>query len=159
MKYLILLATLLSISAYSNDLSRHDAEKWANEIDNICGDTWCEGEFDWNFYDAKCDFESGICTMEMALMESLYEMDELYITEMRSFPGVDVDLDHNDEEVNVYYGICTMTGMKSIDDVLDAQRTSYSDKSYDMITDCVTELEEVYFDLQDQALFNVSNKE
>lgn len=151
MKFLILAATLVSLSTYANDLSQREASTWSEEIDNICGDTWCEGEFNWSFYDAKCDFESGTCTMEMILMESIYDSEQSYIAEIRSYPGVDVDRDYMDEEVNVYYGTCTMKGMTSISDVLNASKNSYSEKSYDMISNCVTELEEEYYQLQDKA--------
>lgn len=35
------------------------------EIDSICGDTWCEGDLEFNFSEFYCDKESRSCKLEL----------------------------------------------------------------------------------------------
>lgn len=158
MKNLVFLLMFVAPMANANDLTSVQASTWETEIDNICGDTWCEGDFNWGFDEAKCDFEKGICTMDLTLMDRPYYRDDkptaLELKELevlRAFPSISVDLDYYEEEVSTYTKTCVMKDMKSLADVLDEGETSYSEKSYDLITDCITEMEEEFYALQDKA--------
>jgi len=156
MKYLLMVAMLFSANTFASDLNHNQAAALEQELDNICGDTWCEGEFNWRFNDAKCDFSKETCSVELTLEESVFYADEeparfdaLYSAEIQKVPGVSEDEGYYGGPVNIYSKVCTMKGMKSVADVIDSD--SYSERTYELVTDCISEMEEEYFKLQDQA--------
>ncbi len=76
MKNILLgLSVLLSLSAASAEakdfLSPHQAKIVVGEIDSICADTWCEGDFGYRFNTFKCDDKTGACKLafQMACMD------------------------------------------------------------------------------------------
>lgn len=48
-KILMMLMLALQVSAQSLELNETQAHFIINDLNNICGDTWCEGEYDLNF--------------------------------------------------------------------------------------------------------------
>jgi hypothetical protein len=157
MKYLLMMAMLLSAAANANDLSKLQASELETELDNICGDTWCEGDFNWRFENAKCDFAKESCTIDLTLEESVYYedeepglFDELYISEIQKFPGVSEDEGYYGGPVNIWTKTCKMTGMKSAADVLEGEY-SYSERTYEIVTDCISDMEDEFYKMQDQA--------
>ncbi|MBC7662049.1 MAG: hypothetical protein H7249_20330 [Chitinophagaceae bacterium] len=51
-------------------------------IDDICGDTWCEGESNWSFDALSCDSESG-CILNLTMKP--YDYSDVYKLEPRPF--------------------------------------------------------------------------
>ena len=58
MKFLItLLLAFISLSTFAsvnNHLTPVEEKGLLKSIDNICGDTWCEGDFNYNFVEVRC---------------------------------------------------------------------------------------------------------
>ena len=52
-----------------NDLSDEQERTALELLDDICGDTWCEGSYDWRFEDLTCDFSAGNCTLALLARE------------------------------------------------------------------------------------------
>lgn len=52
-----------------NDLSDEQERTALELLDDICGDTWCEGSYDWRFEDLTCDFAAGNCTLALLARE------------------------------------------------------------------------------------------
>lgn len=48
-----------------NDLSDEQERTALKLLDDICGDTWCEGSYDWSFEELVCDFSAGTCTLAL----------------------------------------------------------------------------------------------
>lgn len=51
-------------------LSRSQAKEILEAIDQQCGDTWCEGDFNWSFNKIKCDFGKGECKLSIELIDT-----------------------------------------------------------------------------------------
>ena len=65
---LSVLLSLFAASAQAKDLlSAHQAKIVVSEIDSICGDTWCEGDFGYTFDNFNCNTKSGICTLKFQM--------------------------------------------------------------------------------------------
>ena len=125
---LILLA-LLAQNIYSAEfLTSKQAETVLREIDNICGDTWCEGEFNFSFDQFNCDDQTQSCVIEMTLFDG-YE-----------------DFREGDK---TYTGSCTLTGLSSYDQMIEirGRYPSLVWEFYEIVSDCVTELEEEAYDV------------
>lgn len=121
--FVLLLTLLISIPSFSNDLTVDQERNLLTEIDNICGDTWCEGDFDFSFEQLDCNFEKGKCQFKYELI--WYEYDESY--ENLLF------------KINVP-AQCTLTGFNRLSDLEENQ--SYSEKLYESVSDCILEGEE-----------------
>lgn len=50
-----------------NDLTQEQAEEARQLIDNIGGDTWNEGDYQWNFTAVRCDFGAQSCSMDITV--------------------------------------------------------------------------------------------
>ena len=51
-------------SSFADDLSRREEKRVLRAIDQVCGDTWCEGDYNFRFKKLVCNFTLGICTLE-----------------------------------------------------------------------------------------------
>jgi hypothetical protein len=45
----------------SNDLSPADQERFLRSINDLCGDTYCEGPFEYEFFQIECRFSASVC--------------------------------------------------------------------------------------------------
>jgi hypothetical protein len=160
MKFLITFLMLFTV--FANDLTREQASRLENEIDNICGDTWCEGDFNWSFNNFDCDFSVGHCTMDLTLIDYLYSEDndwlKLYAQEKQKLKIYQlqklahVDINYDDYEANISFEKkCKMDGLTKLSDVITDDYSYYSDKVYDLVSECILEIEEEYYRLNDQA--------
>ena len=88
MKYLILLLplVLLSISSAEAKLLPIEARVLTEEIDNHCGDTWCEGEYDFNFKSVEQSDDELIVNFDVIIWASNLESFTPYPRECR-IPG------------------------------------------------------------------------
>jgi hypothetical protein len=53
----------LRVSPVGNALSRAEARIVLKLVDDICGDTWCEGDYDFRFRHVFCDTNAGTCSL------------------------------------------------------------------------------------------------
>jgi hypothetical protein len=50
-------------SAAGNDLTAAQQAQALHDIDNLCGDTWCDGDYNFRFDTLTCNFTTGNCTI------------------------------------------------------------------------------------------------
>ncbi|EQC47767.1 hypothetical protein M899_2134 [Bacteriovorax sp. BSW11_IV] len=125
MKSIILLMALtLNTSIFAADfLTRAQNNKILLEIDNICGDTWCEGDFNFNFPELTCDDVTATCTLSVYLFDGYND---------------------TDGDPEYFMGKCEFTGITSYEQMIEqGPRWSHLNQEfYENITDCITELED-----------------
>ncbi len=126
MKYLILALFGLSLTqvTLANDLSATQAQALLTEIDNICGDTWCEGDFNFSFNSLVCDFTKGECTLDYEFIDYYFDANWDITGEVRTPASCTFEansLEHISE--NRTWGL------------------SYSDYLYETVTDCIWDAE------------------
>ncbi|WP_394832862.1 hypothetical protein LVJ94_40810 [Pendulispora rubella] len=56
-------ATDIEAELQTSDLSKEQAAIALKLLDDICGDTWCEGEYNWHFPKIVCRFAQTSCTV------------------------------------------------------------------------------------------------
>ena len=128
-KLTLVLLALLTLNIYSAEfLTEEQADTILLEIDNICGDTWCEGEFNFSFDKINCDDQSESCVLEMTLFDGYQEFQEGDKT---------------------FTGSCTLTELSSYDQMIElrGRYTALVWEFYDIVSNCVTELEEEAYDV------------
>jgi len=54
-------------------LTAAQAREVLTALDNICGDTWCEGDFSWHFKRMTCNFGLKRCTVTMFIEDGYGE--------------------------------------------------------------------------------------
>ena len=163
MKHLVLAASLLTIApTFAVDtLDSGLASTISQDLDDICGDSWCEGDFNWSVGDLNCNFDKGTCKLGMTLIETRWDsdvtndggyykkLDVLYFKEMKKHADIEVDGWAGEIEYSMHE-TCTLTGFHNVDDVSDG--STFSDKLYDAVLDqCVDMMENKYWDLQERA--------
>ena len=139
MKKLIALWLVLACaSVNATNLPADQANNVLNEIDNICGDTWCEGDFDYSFDDFKCDLEKGTCELDFQYI--WYEFDENY--------------DEPTETIYVEHS-CTIEGVFGYDEMIETSRNGWDSlvwEFYEKVSDCISDGESVAYDEVDTIL-------
>lgn len=127
---LIILFSLIHFSANANDLTSHQESDVLTAIDNICGDTWCEGDFDYSFNAISCDFKTATCKFEFDYI--WYEFDEEYeeILETITIPHT-----------------CELTGVESLSYMLeDSNYLDLKWEFYHTVGDCISDGEDQAYD-------------
>ncbi|MBT4761815.1 MAG: hypothetical protein HOO06_08980 [Bdellovibrionaceae bacterium] len=157
----IYLTTLPSLHSLAGELSTSDYKRVAKDLDNICGDTWCEADFDWHIYNLKCDFLKETCEISLDLRDNYYtnnanELTPLQIKHKIIYDKYFKDLlpntyfeDDEDTQVHVYPQLCTLSGYKNKFELLTGN--SYSQMLFDDVTECINSIETKYYDAQDIA--------
>lgn len=75
MKYFII-SLFITLNLYAQEfLTSAQKEKTLLLLDNICGDTWCEGDYNYEFDKISCDQKSSSCTVDFLLIETVYSND------------------------------------------------------------------------------------
>lgn len=151
MRLVLALLAIISINASASTISQTDLDRVAEDIDNICGDTWCEGDFDWGHTNLRCDFEQKECSIDLTLI-SWFEASEFekeyadFVSEMVKVPDFYEDANEDDRFL-MYDKVCYIGGIETVSDVMIDG--SYSEKIYDGVLDCVTEMEEEYYSYEE----------
>ncbi len=102
--------------ADANDLSTTQAKTALRVIDNICGDTWCSGDYDFGFKKIVCHFSKGTCTVTMLI-----------------WPRQD------QRPIPVYWRSCKISGLHGFADLVDTAPNGYQSINqdfYEPMTDC-----------------------
>ena len=90
-------------------------------IDNICGDTWCEGDYDFKFNQFACNKKSSECELTFQFIE---RSDDKTVKE---------DL-YSEKQV------CHFDNIKSFDQLMDGE-FSLNQDFYDQVSNCISERE------------------
>jgi hypothetical protein len=121
-----------------------EEEDVLKSIDNICGDTWCEGDSNWSFDALACDSESG-CVLDLTMKP--YDFSEDQYLAPRAFT-------------------CNFPTLreKSILAEVTERGTQYAPALYTAVSDCISDLTHNYgpiyvpIDNRCQSLFGESTK-
>ncbi|MDB4965455.1 MAG: hypothetical protein JWN44_1144 [Myxococcales bacterium] len=106
----------------ATDLTAAQRKAALFQLNQICGDTWCSGDWSFTFKKLTCKLDAGSCTWT-ALIE----------------PSVPVA-----KPVPVYWRSCKVTGLRSFADLVSTAPNGYQsiNQTYYMAsTDCVQQIE------------------
>lgn len=121
MKYLLLSALFLSTAVYSAELfSTAQNKEVVKTIDSICGDTWCEGDYNFRFNKFSCDKESFTCELNFQFIKSD---------------------DNGEKETFSAEQVCNFSKIKEFNQVMDS-KYSLNEGFYESLSDCIWEREQ-----------------
>ncbi len=139
-------------------LSAREAEKVRRSLDNICGDTWCEGDFNWYVTEVTCPGD-GTCYVGMRTQQyggfpedvldgvGPERLESRGSGEYGPFHAT-IDRAETDEDGTWLMVGCDMdSGFFTRADAMDEERGRYSEKLYFSTLDCVDALEEMMWSL------------
>ncbi len=113
-KFLFLCSAFFCVSAFASEVT---SEKILDAIDMICGDTWCSGDFDYNFQSISLNGGKAVLTYDLVANTSS--------NLTQSFPYV-----------------CVIEGYQSFESMLEAGDASVLAQSfYDKLNHCTGENE------------------
>jgi len=107
-----------------NDLTAAQAKLVANELNDICGDTWCEGDYSWDFSKIVCDFTKKTCTFTVLITD----------------PG----MDDGTKDDRTFWRSCKLSKISSFTAMIDTAKNGYqslNDDFYSKVDACVGKLE------------------
>lgn len=171
---LIILLTFTNFQILGNDLTSSESQRLSEDLDNSCGDSWCEGEYNWSVDNFTCSFEDQKCTVELTLIEEFdfnnledcspeellatedtYCLTSKQVEERFNFLSkkLNVDMDADFMEKNILWTqTCTINNVTNKDFLFESSdwssnlyNYSYSNDVYESVLDCVTEIEETYW--------------
>ena len=134
--FAILALVLAAGPAYASSefLTEQQRTEALREIDSICGDTWCEGDFSFKFKSISCDSASKRCRVEFQMdggdgETAQVDAGEQYEAFLSSGPKFDV--------------ACSIQQVSSYSDIVEGSGkfASLTDKFYTAMTECVWGLE------------------
>ncbi len=123
MKYIILLSSLfvstLTFAENSNEfLSTSQRKEIVRAIDDVCADTWCEGDYNFKFHDFSCDKKTQICQLSFQFIKS----------------------DGVQEDVFSPIQVCRFENIRHVKQLMK-ERYSLTDSFYDSVSSCIDDKE------------------
>lgn len=117
------LATFVTSSALYADSSKEiftevQRQEIVGAIDNICADTWCEGDYNFEFIDFNCNKQDSTCKLSFYFIRT----------------------EDNDAQTYSPLQICHFENIKSMRQIKRG-RGSLTNKFYEEVSDCITTLE------------------
>jgi hypothetical protein len=91
-------------------------------VDTICGDTWCDGDYDFGFRRISCDKPAHTCTLTLQI-----------------FPRAGVSTAQKS-----YWRSCKTTGFKGFSSLVTSAANGYqalNSDYYDALTECIMRIE------------------
>ncbi len=133
MKTLIIIISLcLSAQLLAKDLlSEGQQRDIITTIDNLCGDTWCEGDYDFNFQSIKCNSNTQTCTVEFQLLSIIWDDDY-----------------QRPVFTSTFNAQCKITPIKSLSDIIfmhgynKYNEVELNQDFYQQLSDCIMEKEQ-----------------
>ena len=132
---LIIITLIISNFAFASSLTSNQKQQILTATDNLCGDSWCEGDFDFSFNEVDCDFEMGICTMDITLFSQIYELTYK-------------SLSYN-PTVSEFNATCVISGFNNYKSIVENYRgyEQLTHEFYEELSDCITAQEESFYDI------------
>ncbi|MBU6153594.1 MAG: hypothetical protein KGP28_04765 [Bdellovibrionales bacterium] len=120
--WVLILGVSMQLPVLADDLCRRDEKRVLFAIDQICGDTWCEGDYNFQFRRIRCNYTLGTCVLE-------------YRTAPWKSAG-DEDYDWGKNR------ICVIRNVNSLDQLIRADQVAASlrEGPYEQITTCIDHL-------------------
>ena len=144
---LILISFLFPVLLFAQDLNLSQKTAVLSELKNACADSWCAGDYVWKFAELNCNFTIKKCEIELRLIDtvldqsnSIFNLPNLNIFE---YPGISMDSDELKISL-VYTQICPLLNYKSLSDIYDSKKNSYTQKLNDSISACTNKMKDLY---------------
>ncbi|WP_394822301.1 hypothetical protein [Pendulispora albinea] len=105
----------------AGDLTKEQSAIVLKLLDDICGDTWCEGEYNWHFPKIDCRFAKGKCTLGFRVT------------------------DRNPTPPKNYRRSCTVRDARAFTDLVQTAPNGYrslDETFYDNVSRCVQRIED-----------------
>jgi len=105
----------------TSDLPKEQSAVVLKLLDDICGDTWCEGEYDWHFPKIVCHFSAGTCTLTFRITDA------------------------NEEPPKTYWRSCRVEGFERFEDMVETAPNGYQslkDAFYTKVSTCIEGIED-----------------
>jgi hypothetical protein len=123
MKKIILICALLTttttFAANTNDIfSKAKLEEVLKDIDSVCSDSWCEGDYNFKFNQLSCSKANKSCALAFQFIKT------------------------DEQEVETYspVQVCKFENITNFKQLKD-NKYGLNDKFYEDITDCISTLE------------------
>ncbi|HWL86190.1 MAG TPA: hypothetical protein VNO21_10330 [Polyangiaceae bacterium] len=103
-----------------SDLSDEQSKLVRQLLDDVCGDSWCEGAYEWKFPKVVCDFAGGTCTLTFLA------------TDRGPTPAAN------------YWRSCKVQDLTAFSDLVQTAPNGYSsltDPFYDKVSACIDHIE------------------
>ncbi len=113
----------------AGDLNKAQSSTVLKLLDDVCGDSWCEGDYDWHFPKIVCHFTPGTCTLTFRIT------------------------DPNPTPPKTYWRSCKVSGLRSFEDLVDTAPNGYQSLEngfYDDVSICIDHIEK---DLRAKEVF------
>lgn len=122
MKTLLLIAFILtsfsSFAASERSITKEQEQRVLKTIDDICGDTWCEGDYGFRFNAFKCDKKSSRCQLRFQFIK----------------------VEDNDLEVYSSEQVCEFKNITRYDQIMSSE-WGLADDFYQEVSDCISDRE------------------
>lgn len=121
-KYILLLLILIADTAFSKGADDLFTSTQKNDIlrqiDNVCADTWCEGDYNFKFNEFTCDKERKTCELNFQFIK----------------------YDDNNTEILSSIKFCHFEKIKSYRQLMESKH-QLNENFYDDLSDCISDLE------------------
>lgn len=121
--YIFITSLFLASSIYAKDsnqlFTKKQNEQVLREIDNICGDTWCEGEYNFEFINFSCKKSTLSCELDFKF----------------------VKIDERDNNIYSQIQSCEFENITKFTQLIDASG-DLTEVFYHNVSSCIHELEE-----------------
>lgn len=107
----------------SGGLTAKQAKAVLSELNDLCGDSWCEGDYLWDFKKIKCKFGDQTCTLTMMV--------------------TDWGIEEEGTEDIIYWRSCKMKGIGAHEEMVKGEgiAANLTDAFVDIVNECVERIE------------------
>ena len=122
MKLIISMITISFFINFSYAQPQNKNELALELIDNICGDTWCEGDFNFEFLEFELNAKKSEAKVSFKLISDWAKQPKFFVTE------------------------CTVKNINSMDDVIGSYRgrPELNNHFYEELSLCISDKEELF---------------
>jgi hypothetical protein len=114
----LVLASVITFPIYSTELITKDQRQLVLEIiDNTCADSWCEGDFNFEFLEFSCNRINTLCDLK--------------------FYFINTD---NDREIKSQIQLCHFDNITKLEQILDNNQR-LNDNFYELLDTCISDRE------------------
>jgi DNA uptake protein ComE-like DNA-binding protein len=139
-------------------LDAREAEKVRQSLDDICGDTWCEGDYNWYVTEVSCPGDGTCYVSQRAQQYGGFSEDVLAGRSPESLQSrgegeygtyhASIDSADGGEDGTWLMVSCELdSGFFTREDAMNVERGRYSEKLYYSLLDCISALEEMMWAL------------
>jgi len=138
LKLSLILCILLSFNTFAQNPQEKLEETTLQYIDDICGDSWCEGDFDYSFSNLKCNFKKKTC-----------ELDFTFI-----YADENIDSDKAQYQFKAEFNRnCTLKNISKYK-MISKKYQDLNQEFYEKVNDCISEKESDVQDLLSTLIKN-----